>query len=134
MKKITKWGVIPFRYNSVGSLEFLLVSTLRGNWVFPKGNLIKRLGPGRTAKLEAYEEAGVSGKISVQAFRCKVNSRKFFFYMLEVSQVFNDWPESNFRARKWVSPEKANKLLHKNPYRELLELAINELHSTPAKP
>ena len=58
-----KLGVIPYRNLKCGKFEILLVTTLGGKWSLPKGNLIKRLGPTRTAQLEAYEEAGISGKI-----------------------------------------------------------------------
>ena len=127
MKKTSKWGVIPYKYDSKGCVKFLLVSTLRGKWVFPKGNLIKKLGPNRTAKLEAYEEAGVAGAIWKKAFTIKVGSKKFFFFPMAVSKVFNDWPEATFRARKWVDPLEAGKLLDRKPYNRVLTMAIDTL-------
>mgnify|MGYP003705810389 CR=1 FL=1 len=127
MKVTKKWGVIPYRQNSQGKVEFLIVSTAGGKWVFPKGNLIKRLGPTRTAQLEAYEEAGIAGDISPSPYTIKVGTTKFFFYPLQVSKVFKDWPESNVRARKWVRPKEAANYLRRRPFKQMLRTATMEL-------
>jgi len=127
MKISKKWGVIPYRENAEGKIEFLIVSTSRGKWVFPKGNLIKRLGPSRTAQLEAYEEAGIAGSISSSPYSTRVGSTKFFFYPLKVSRIFKDWPESTFRARKWVLPKEAGLYLRRKPFKQMLKTATAEL-------
>ena len=60
---VKKWGVIPFRGTDRENLEFMIVSTKGGKWGLPKGNLMNKLGPRRTALQEAYEEAGILGTI-----------------------------------------------------------------------
>ncbi len=43
--------------------EFLLVQTRSGRWIFPKGGVERGLTHAQSAALEAFEEAGVHGRI-----------------------------------------------------------------------
>lgn len=45
------------------NLEFLLVQTRGGRWIFPKGGVEPGLTHAQSAALEAFEEAGVHGRI-----------------------------------------------------------------------
>src|SRR5438270_2298976 len=49
-------------------IEFLLVQTDAGRWTFPKGNAEPGLTQAQSAALEAFEEAGVHGRIEEAAF------------------------------------------------------------------
>ena len=49
-------------------LEFLLVRTRNGRWTFPKGSVESGLTHAQAAALEAFEEAGVHGRIEEAAF------------------------------------------------------------------
>lgn len=60
-------AAICFRILSTG-VEFLLVRTRRGRWTFPKGGLQSGLTHAQSAAMEAYEEAGVHGRIEELAF------------------------------------------------------------------
>jgi 8-oxo-dGTP pyrophosphatase MutT (NUDIX family) len=52
-----------------GSIEFLLVQTRgSGRWTFPKGSTEPGLTHAQAAALEAFEEAGVHGRIEEAAF------------------------------------------------------------------
>ena len=62
MDKVIKTGVVASREKN-GQTEVLLVSTKSNGWGVPKGNLMPELGKKKTALEEAYEEAGVLGKI-----------------------------------------------------------------------
>ena len=53
---------------SKGGLEFLLVRTRNGRWTFPKGSVESGLTHAQAAALEAFEEAGVHGRIEEAAF------------------------------------------------------------------
>ena len=59
MARATKWGVIPYRFLKGGGIEVLLITTKSKKWGLPKGNMIRKLGPTRTALVEAFEEAGM---------------------------------------------------------------------------
>src|SRR5437868_1227861 len=51
-----------------GTIEFLLVKTRGGRWIFPKGSAEPGLSNAQAAALEAFEEAGVHGRIEEAAF------------------------------------------------------------------
>ena len=51
-----------------GAIEFLLVRTRRGRWTFPKGGLEPGLTHAQVAALEAFEEAGVHGRMEATRF------------------------------------------------------------------
>src|ERR1700757_2986372 len=49
-------------------IEFLLVQTRAGRWTFPKGSAEPGLTHAQAAALEAFEEAGVHGRMEEAAF------------------------------------------------------------------
>src|SRR5262252_11148261 len=49
-------------------IEFLLVETRKGRWTFPKGSAEPGLTHAQAAALEAYEEAGVHGRMEEEPF------------------------------------------------------------------
>ena len=51
-----------------GGIEFLLVQTRGGRWTFPKGSVEPGLTHAQAAALEAYEEAGVHGRMEEASF------------------------------------------------------------------
>jgi len=60
-------AAVCFRILSTG-VEFLLVRTRRNRWTFPKGGVEPGLTYAQSAAIEAYEEAGVHGRIEEFAF------------------------------------------------------------------
>ena len=60
-------AAVCFRILST-DVEFLLVRTRRGRWTFPKGGVQSDLSHAQSAAIEAYEEAGVHGRIEEVAF------------------------------------------------------------------
>ena len=104
-------GVIPYRKRN-GKLELLMVtSTKKKRWVIPKGVKERHLSPRESAIKEAWEEAGIRGKVSkpaIGAYRyrkwggvCTVE-----VYAMEVRKIVRHWQES-FRDRKWFSHREA---------------------------
>jgi 8-oxo-dGTP pyrophosphatase MutT (NUDIX family) len=59
------------------SLEFLLVRTRKGRWTFPKGGIKRGLTQVESAALEAFEEAGVHGRIEECSFASYMLHKKF---------------------------------------------------------
>src|SRR6478736_6918070 len=51
-----------------GEVEFLLVQTGKGRWIFPKGSVEPGLTHAQAAALEAFEEAGVHGRMEEACF------------------------------------------------------------------
>ena len=106
-------------------LEFLLVQTSGGRWIFPKGGV----EPGRThaesAALEAFEEAGVHGRIEkipfTRYYRKAVQSPKeepaVSVHLCEVSRL--ERPQESNRCPSWFSADKAKQRLRKDRAPEL---------------
>ena len=58
-----------------GEVEFLLVQTGKGRWIFPKGSVEPGLTHAQAAALEAFEEAGVHGRMEEASFTRYVRRR-----------------------------------------------------------
>jgi 8-oxo-dGTP pyrophosphatase MutT (NUDIX family) len=119
-------GVIPFRYKK-GKLEILLITSMGGkHWIIPKGIIEPDLSAAESAQEEAFEEAGVKGKIIQKCIGeyeyskwggiCNV---KVFPFAVE--KILDDYPESNLRKRKWVIIHKAVSLVDIKELGELIK-------------
>lgn len=109
----TQSSVIPYRIKE-GKPEILIISSSKmKHWVVPKGIKEPGLSPQQSAAREAWEEAGVEGKVKRKAIgsytygkwgaTCRVS-----VYPMEVRKVIseNKWEERH-RGREWVTPEQA---------------------------
>jgi 8-oxo-dGTP pyrophosphatase MutT (NUDIX family) len=108
-------AAVCYRVRSSG-IEFLLVQTRGGRWTFPKGGAEPGLTHAQAAALEAFEEAGVHGRMEEAAFaqyvRRKTGGGKrppaqviVSAHLCEVSRL--DPPQESNRNRTWLSPENA---------------------------
>ena len=103
------------------AIEFLLVQTRGGRWIFPKGSAEPGLTHAQAAALEAFEEAGVHGRIEEVSFARYVRRRhadpaergevEFTVktYLCEV--LWLDPPQEMDRRPTWFSAEKAMRRL-----------------------
>src|ERR1700680_1737351 len=94
-------------------IEFLLVQTRNGRWTFPKGSAEPGLTHAQAAALEAFEEAGVHGRMEAASFaqyirRKDCNLRNsaetelcFSAHLCEVLRL--DPPQESNRNRTWFS-------------------------------
>jgi len=121
MSRVTKWGVIPYRFLKGGGVEVLLITTKSKKWGLPKGNMIRKLGPSRTALVEAYEEAGIAGKVSKEMIQCMHKNTCLYLYPMLVTKVYSNWPEESKRSRKWVKLSKAAKIIGRKELRRTLK-------------
>jgi 8-oxo-dGTP pyrophosphatase MutT (NUDIX family) len=116
-------GALAYRRRENGELEILLVSKKRSKrWGIPKGRVNASLSFGETAAKEAFEEAGVIGRVSpnsVGMFRAKKATPipkivEVWVYLLEVDEIFDNWPEKEKRQIRWASCKVAAREL-RNP-------------------
>jgi 8-oxo-dGTP pyrophosphatase MutT (NUDIX family) len=63
-----KVAAVCYRLNRQGAIEFLLVRTASGRWTFPKGGVDGDASAAAAAAREAFEEAGVRGRIEPSSF------------------------------------------------------------------
>lgn len=124
-------GTLAWRFDH-GVLKVLLVTSRdTGRFVIPKGWPMRNIGNSKAAAREAYEEAGIGGKISPLpigsyeynkifgpgfALRCRV-----MVYSMQVAKILTKWPEKSERKRHWMSLDDAAASVHEPELRKLIE-------------
>ncbi len=114
-----------------GSIEFLLVRTRgSGRWTFPKGNAEPGMTHAQAAALEAFEEAGVHGRMQEASFAQYVARKRTLnssarsaqkmltvnAHLCEVLRLSN--PKEDKRNRTWFSMEDAREQLQEGRKRD----------------
>jgi 8-oxo-dGTP pyrophosphatase MutT (NUDIX family) len=108
-------------------IEFLLVRTNSGHWTFPKGKAEPGLTHAQAAALEAFEEAGVHGRMEEASFARYVRRKRRGMrdparsdrsiekeivvqaHLCEVSRL--EAPQEPGRTPTWFSAKKAKRQL-----------------------
>ncbi len=101
-----------------GDLEVLLITSRdTGRWVIPKGWHMPGKQPHAIAEREAFEEAGIKGKATVEPIGYFTYMKKMRgghkvatrvqVHALEVKSLMKDFPEKGTRRLEWVSCEEA---------------------------
>lgn len=124
-------GVIPYIIEKKGKFSFILITpqSSKNYWIFPKGNIETKLGEKGSALDEAYEEAGLTGKISYDP-KLYYNYEKYGrqykvkFFLMKVKNIFEEWEEDDIRERRIVKPKKAESLLSDDSLKTLLKKAL----------
>ncbi len=110
-------GALPWRRKR-GRLEILLITSREtARWVIPKGWPMEHLIDSNAAKQEAFEEAGIDGRVSRTALGTydydkrlgsgEVVACAVSVYPLEVTEEHGKWPEKRQRERRWFAPDVA---------------------------
>jgi 8-oxo-dGTP pyrophosphatase MutT (NUDIX family) len=125
----TQFAALPFRLKSKGKakkgtakggagVEVMLITSLdTGRWIVPKGWPIDGMTPAEAAAQEAWEEAGLRGRVHDACLGLYSYSKWLdeelslpcivAVFGLEVGKVDDAFPEAGRRKRKWFSPKKA---------------------------
>jgi 8-oxo-dGTP pyrophosphatase MutT (NUDIX family) len=129
-KPITQYAALPFTLKDGRPRVMLVTSRGKGRWIIPKGWPEKNLTPHACAAKEAYEEAGIVGKIGdrpLGTYRYKKRLRSGAMttfeveaYLLEVEHQLRDWPEKGQRLTRWMAPARAARLVGEDGLGELL--------------
>ncbi|MGR3491900.1 MAG: NUDIX hydrolase [Shimia sp.] len=114
----SQFAALPWRKVD-GAVQVLLITSRRtGRWILPKGWPEDGLTPGECAAKEAWEEAGVTGRV---VERCvgifsyqKVTEAEpeglpcvTMVFPLRVKKQAGEWPEKAERRRKWFTLKQA---------------------------
>ncbi|MDB4106509.1 NUDIX hydrolase [Alphaproteobacteria bacterium] len=125
-----KIGVIPFDINNNRLAIMFVTSQKRGRWILPKGNLKDNETHKQGCKREAFEEAGIKGKLlkdyPITAVISKTTSEGLqnvavTYYPLLVSEQFEDWPEKATRERHWSLLQDAHYVTDNDDFSDLLK-------------
>jgi 8-oxo-dGTP pyrophosphatase MutT (NUDIX family) len=124
-------AAVCYRRQINGDIEFLLVRTRAGRWTFPKGGVDGDPSDAAAAAREAYEEAGVRGRVEPLPFTWYLHAKKrdahtVTAHLCEVLRL--ETPVETYRMPCWFSVEKAKQRLREerpSPYAEELERVID---------
>jgi 8-oxo-dGTP pyrophosphatase MutT (NUDIX family) len=140
-----QYGALPYRFTKDSGLEILLVTTRQTRrWIIPKGWPIKGLRPPKSAAREAFEEAGVRGKVGTKSLgfftyekfldgngvrvACEVK-----VFPLLVTRQSELWPELDQRMAQWLAPTDALSLIEQ-PELKALVAAFAKRKSVARRP
>ncbi len=132
----TQFGALCFRRTEKKKkkpgIEVLLVSSRdTGRWIIPKGWPVDGETPTAAAAMEAWEEAGVRGRVHEvclghYAYLKWIDEEMSLpcivaVFPLEVLRLDDDYPEAKERKRKWLTPKKAAQRLQEQELREIVQ-------------
>ena len=140
-----QYGALPYRFSQDAALEILVVTTRQTKrWIIPKGWPINGLRPAKAAAREAFEEAGVTGRIGgkpVGTFTydkaldeagiqvaCKV---KVFPLLVKTQSAV--WPEFEQRVTQWVEPSEAVALVKEPDLKKLIAVFAKRVAAAASK-
>ncbi len=119
-------AVIPFQIKNK-EIRILLITSMKSKkWIFPKGFIENELTAQQSAEQEAFEEAGIEGQVidlllgeyyyNKWGGTCHVK-----VFPMNVTKIFDDWPEDYLRKREWMSLKDAFGNIKKSDLKMLLE-------------
>jgi 8-oxo-dGTP pyrophosphatase MutT (NUDIX family) len=111
-------GGLCFRVNADGEPDVLLITTRETKrWTIPKGWPIEGLSRHKSAKREAWEEAGVKGKVGIKPFGSFMYEKVLAngdavpadvqVHLIKVRETRSIFPERGQRELAWVSGSEA---------------------------
>lgn len=126
-----QYAALPYRAKGKSELEVMLVtSRATRRWIIPKGWPKSGMPPHRVAAKEAFEEAGVVGRVSKRPIgsfpydkvlkegataSCSVQ-----VFALRVSRQHKHWPEKRERQVEWYTPSEAARFIREPHLRRII--------------
>ncbi len=125
MARISQAAVVAVRKGRV----CLITSSSGKRWLVPKGNLQTGCDLRETAAREAWEEAGLVGRVKprplgVYEFVKLGKLHEVVVYRMRVREAKRNWPERDKRRRRWLRPGKAAERITHAALREIVVAAI----------
>jgi 8-oxo-dGTP pyrophosphatase MutT (NUDIX family) len=126
-----QYAALPYRAKGKSELEIMLV-TSRGSrrWIIPKGWPKRGIPPHDTAAKEAFEEAGVVGKVSKRPIgsypydkilkKGNTASCRVQVFALRVTRQHKSWPEKDERQIRWYPPIEAARFIQEPHLRRII--------------
>lgn len=144
MKQRKQVGAIVYADDASVGLRILLVTSREtGRWVIPKGWTMKARRPHQAAAQEAFEEAGVEGRILKKSTGSylypktlrngEVVSCRVKVFPMKVERLAGSWPEAGERRREWFTAEDAAEAVQEPELAALLR-SLGDLIETDKDP
>ena len=124
-----QYAAMPYAIIDDRLCVLLVTSRDTGRWIVPKGWPKKKVKPYEQAAREAFEEAGVIGKIAKKPFgsyHYQKRMKKNFItcavevFLLKTESETEDWLERPQRVKRWMPPVEAAGLVSDAGLAELL--------------
>ena len=113
----TQFAALCFRIVKDQPQILMITSRRSHRWIIPKGWPMGAKTPGECALTEAWEEAGVQGKVYDRCLGVFSYHKVFgpkdgapclaMVYPVKVKALAGKFPEQGQRRRKWMTPNKA---------------------------
>ena len=125
----TQFGALCYRVRQDKVQVLLITSRGTGRWILPKGWPIGGAAPTEAAAQEAWEEAGVEGRVMGNCLGIysyvKVDDSERLpcivaIFPIKVKRLQDEYPEADQRQRKWFSLKKAANLLTEPELRQIV--------------
>ena len=128
-----QYAALCYRLSDKRSTPDVLLLTSRdtGRWVIPKGWPMGGKKAHAVAEQEAFEEAGVRGKVKKTPFgfyeyQKKLNSGvnvqcRVQVHLLEVAELAEDFREKGSRTLEWVTPDEAARRVNEPELKALMQ-------------
>lgn len=99
-------GAFPFLIKK-GKMYIMLITNTSGKlWILPKGQPETDLKQAQVAEMEAYEEAGIKGRIVdpklYKEFK-RDNDVTLVVYPMIIKKMLPKWPEDSIRKRRLLT-------------------------------
>jgi 8-oxo-dGTP pyrophosphatase MutT (NUDIX family) len=124
---IRQAAALPIRNGRV----CLVTSSNRKRWVIPKGLIEPGQTAGETALQEAWEEAGLVGLLDAEPLGTYLYEKwsgtcHVLVYLMQVTEVAQNWPEGDLRQRSWVSTAGALERLDDPGLSDIVRLVLGK--------
>jgi len=125
-------AAIPFRRKGDAVSLCLITAASSNAWSIPKGTIERGSSPEDTALQEAWEEAGLKGRIlggSLGSYEYEKAGvlLTVVVYLMEVELAADQWEEQGSRRRRWIAARDASRILKTHPAWPLVEKACRRL-------
>ena len=123
------------------NIKILLITSRRSRrWIIPKGWKVDKMSNRKSVALEAWEEAGVQGRVSDRPvgtyyYRKRSNKDEFLtcavkVFALDVKARKKKFPERGERKLKWVNPTSAIDLVSEPELKKVIKNFASRLNKT----
>jgi 8-oxo-dGTP pyrophosphatase MutT (NUDIX family) len=131
-------AAIPFRRQGESVSVCLITAASSRRWGIPKGTIERGDSPEETALHEAWEEAGLRGRIVGESLgRYEYEKGGILLtvavYLMEVETVAEHWQDQELRRRRWVATAEAARILRPHPAASLVNEACAVLEAEEAR-
>ena len=123
-------AALPFRKRGKRIQILLITSREAKRWIIPKGWPMVGLKDFNAAKREAFEEAGIKGRITKSAVGCYDYSKRqgggvvlpcnVVIYPLRVTSLLRTWMERHQRSRAWFEVAEAVNLVQEPGLKDII--------------